>query len=70
MRFAPVMNILVLETTVLKHVLKLQPHTHTASYERLSNRTYLETIAHRYLPEADLGFEKGGGGVQWQNFKK
>ena len=30
---------------------KLHPHTHTASYQRLSNKTYLKVIAtHRYTP--------------------
>ena len=52
----PVMNASVLVANALKMCVQTSP-THTASYQRLSNRTYLEMIAtHRYSPP------KTGGG--------
>ena len=44
--FALVMNSLVLETNTLKMRIQTSaPHTHTASYQQLSNRIYLDMVA-------------------------
>ena len=49
--FCAVTNALVLETNAFENARSNFSHTHTASYQRLSNGTYLEMIAtHWYSP--------------------
>ena len=53
--FALVTNALVLETNALKTRIQTSA-THTAGYQRLSNKTYLEmTATHRYSPMKTSG---------------
>ena len=55
MYFAVEMNTLTLETNVLKRVFELQPHTHTAIYQRLPSRIYVEMIAIVQLLMSEIG---------------
>ena len=43
------MNTLVLGMSVSKLWVELQPHTHTVSYQQLSDRNYVEMIVKSHL---------------------